>query len=153
MESHYFEMFIVSGMTVTRPYTPISLKYASDKAICERPNLLFLIKAYKVGTLSKYLSQKFSNETVAVSQPKGSLDLTSLRVHTRFAIMAAGSGITPMVSLIDHLLERNTPRTLVKGKKSRWPNLTFYQFQRNYRPFLFQQNRVRYLAPGKVRWA
>ena len=70
-----------------------------------------LIKSYKVGTLSKYLSQNSSNENVAVSLPKGSLDLTNLKPHTRFAIMAAGSGVTPMISVIDYLLDRNTPRT------------------------------------------
>lgn len=105
-------------MNVVRSYTPVSFKYASDKAISSDTfNLLFLIKAYKVGTLSKFLSQKSSNETVAVSQPKGNLDLMSLRNHTCFAIMAAGSGITPMTSIIDHLLDRNTPRTLVKESK------------------------------------
>lgn len=74
------------------------------------PNLLFLIKTYNNGLLSKQLALKASDEVVFVSQSKGSLDLLRLRNHTRFAMMAAGSGITPMVSVLEHLLERSCIR-------------------------------------------
>lgn len=70
-------------------------------------DILFLIKTYNTGALTKHLSQKSSNELVNLSQPKGNLDLSRVSGHVKFAMMAAGSGITPMVFLLEHLLDRN----------------------------------------------
>lgn len=73
-------------------------------------DILFLIKTYNDGALSKHLSQDSSNQLVNVSQPKGNLDLNRLKAHSKFAMMAAGSGITPMISVLEHLLERNSSK-------------------------------------------
>lgn len=70
-------------------------------------DILFLIKTYQLGALSKLLSLKTSTEIVSVSQPKGNLELNKIKNHTKFAMLAAGSGITPMISVLEHLLERN----------------------------------------------
>ena len=97
-------------MDVIRSYTPIPLKYYTKEAIRMPFDILFLIKTYNSGALSKQLSIKSSNELVNVSQPKGNLDLSRVKSHSKFAMMAAGSGITPMVSLLEHLLDRNSPK-------------------------------------------
>lgn len=73
-------------------------------------DISFLIKTYSNGKFSQHLSQKSINEIVYASQPKGNLDLNRTRYHTKFTILAAGSGITPMISIIDLLLERNNTR-------------------------------------------
>lgn len=73
-------------------------------------DVAFLIKTYSNGKLSKPLSQRSIGEVVLATQPKGSLSLSRMKNHTKFAMLAAGSGITPMVSLIDLLLDRNTTR-------------------------------------------
>lgn len=94
-----------------RSYTPIPTKYYITKEAIGTPlDILFLIKTYNVGTLTKYLSQKSSDEVVNVSQPKGNLDLGRVKNYTRFSMIAAGSGITPMISVIEHLLERNSTK-------------------------------------------
>lgn len=105
-----FDFFLTSftGSDVVRSYTPIPANYSAKEAIKKPPNLLFLIKTYSTGTLSKQLALKTSDDVVFVSQPKGSLDLLRLRHHTRFAMIAAGSGITPMFSVLEHLLDRSS---------------------------------------------
>lgn len=93
-----------------RSYTPIPAKYINEKAIETPLDILFLIKTYNVGTLTKYLTQKSSDDVVEVSQPKGNLDLNRIKNYTKFSMFAAGSGITPMISLIEHLLERSSAK-------------------------------------------
>lgn len=92
---------------VIRSYTPIPLNCSTKEAIRMPLDILFLIKTYQLGALSKLLSLKTSTEIVSVSQPKGNLELSKIRNHTKFAMLAAGSGITPMISVLEHLLERN----------------------------------------------
>lgn len=94
-----------------RSYTPIPAKYITKKAIITPLDILFHIKTYTVGTLTKYLSVETSDvEVINVSQPKGNLDLSRIKNFTKFALIAAGSGITPMISIIEHLLERNSTK-------------------------------------------
>jgi cytochrome-b5 reductase len=95
---------------VIRSYTPIPEKYINKEAIGTPLDIHFLIKTYKDGTLTKHLSQKTSDEVVGVSQPKGNLDLSKVKNYTNFLMIAAGSGITPIVSIIEHLLERNSTK-------------------------------------------
>lgn len=91
-----------------RSYTPVPTRYSRHGAITMPSNILFLIKSYNDGKLSKYLAKECSNELLKISQPKGNLDLTALKDHTSFSMLSAGSGITPMISLLDYLLERTT---------------------------------------------
>lgn len=58
---------------------------------------MFLIKSYESGILSKYLS-KSDEPLLLISTPKGNLDLNKFKNYKNFAVLAAGSGITPMVS-------------------------------------------------------
>jgi cytochrome-b5 reductase len=101
---------IPTGTDVIRSYTPIPAKYITKEAIESPLDTVFLIKTYTVGTLTKYLKQTASDEIVNVSTPKGNLDLNRIKAITKFSMFAAGSGITPMISVIEHLLERNTPK-------------------------------------------
>lgn len=93
-----------------RSYTPIPLDFYTKKAIRMPLDILFLIKTYQAGALSKQLARKIPSDLVDVSQPKGNLDLSRIRSHSKFAMMAAGSGITPMVSLLELLLDLNNPK-------------------------------------------
>jgi cytochrome-b5 reductase len=98
------------GTDVIRSYTPIPAKYNTKEAIASPLETLFLIKTYNIGTLTKYLKMKGSDEIVNVSTPKGSLDMNRIKNCTRFSMFAAGSGITPMISVVEHLLDRNSPK-------------------------------------------
>lgn len=102
--------FAILGQDVIRSYTPIPLKLRAKEAAVAPSDILFLVKLYQNGTLSKHLSDSPMNSIMPVSQPKGSLDLVRVKSHTKFAMLAAGSGITPMISVIEHLLERSSTK-------------------------------------------
>lgn len=100
-------MFFV-GEEVTRKYTPIPLKYCVKDMHSNSTNVLLFIKSYDQG-LSKYLTQVIDdNEDVALSSPLGNFELMKLRKHKKFGILAAGSGITPIISVLEYLLKRNS---------------------------------------------
>lgn len=97
---------------VTRSYTPIPAPYApTTVSDTNGPHLLLLVKSYPDGTLTKHIAaDEMSFNEVAVSHAKGNFRLERLKQHTRIAILAAGSGITPMLPIIDHLLSRKLNR-------------------------------------------
>lgn len=98
---------------IIRSYTPVPKKYASSSNISDDSvsvvDLLFIIKTYENGAFSSFL--KASEEVVNLSlKPKGALNLYCIRNFTKFSMLAAGSGITPMYSVLEHLLERRENR-------------------------------------------
>jgi ferredoxin-NADP reductase len=106
---HYDFKQSIDDKEVIRSYTPVPSKYFS----CETDNmneqdLYFSIKTYPNGIMSTYLSQINVNDKIIISREHGSFELRKLKDHCKIAIFAAGSGITPFCSLIDHLLRRST---------------------------------------------
>lgn len=97
---------------VTRSYTPIPAPYVpSIVSDARAPHLLLLVKTYENGTFTKHIAaNEMSFKELMVSRAKGNLKLDRLKQHTRIVILAAGSGITPMLPLIDHLLQRKSNR-------------------------------------------
>jgi ferredoxin-NADP reductase len=70
---------------------------------------LFLIKTYSHGVFSKHLSTTEQSLKLCM-KPKGALNLSRLKCCTKFAMLAGGSGITPILSVLNHLLERRENR-------------------------------------------
>lgn len=102
--------FVVIGTNITRSYTPIPKSYAPISCSNEAdPNLYLylLIKTYIDGALTRYITSNLSlAHDLEISHAKGSFKLNDMMKHNRIAILAAGSGIMPMLSIIDYLLER-----------------------------------------------
>lgn len=100
---------------VTRSFTPIPASYLTLTASDASPApLLFLVKTYVNGTFTKHIAvDEIPFNEVTVSHAKGNFQLHRLKQHTRIAMLAAGSGITPMLAIIDHLLQRKTDRLYV----------------------------------------
>lgn len=99
-----FSFFFYLEFNITRSYTPILSSYL-PQINCNTPNILLLIKTYLDGSFTKHIP---TIKELKLSQPKGNLKLTNLKEHTKFALFAAGSGITPMLSIIDYLLKRKS---------------------------------------------
>lgn len=93
-----------------RSYTPVPSKYAStSNNPVSSEDLVFLIKTYEHGAFSRHLSS--TKDTLKLGMiPKGALNLSRLKSCTKFAMLAAGSGITPMLSVLHHLLDRRENR-------------------------------------------
>lgn len=65
-----------------------------------------MIKRYSDGNLSKHICDKNTGDLVEMSNPLGLFNLQDLENRETFLILAAGTGITPMLSLTLFLLER-----------------------------------------------
>lgn len=103
---------VVGGQEINRSYTPVPQRFGTAAAAAARQqspsDLLLLIKSYENGTLSKHLC-KLSVPLVKdlrVSPPQGNFSLTQLKSHKRIAFLAAGSGLTPFLGIIDHVANK-----------------------------------------------
>ncbi|CAO1412687.1 unnamed protein product [Diamesa tonsa] len=99
---------LIMGEEVTRKYTPIPLKYCVNEMNSNITNVLLFIKSYDQG-FSKHLTEVIDDkQDVSMSSPVGNFELMKLRNHKKIGILAAGSGITPIISILDYLLKRNS---------------------------------------------
>ncbi|RZC34889.1 cytochrome b5 reductase 4 [Asbolus verrucosus] len=98
----------IKGEDVSRSYTPVpnclfnkfkSQPYTTD-------NICLMVKRYPEGNLSKILGDCLISDTITISKPMGSFNLQEIERRETFIILAAGTGITPMLSIILFLLER-----------------------------------------------
>lgn len=97
--------FSCKGTNISRSYTPIPRLFSPLSGT--PTNIPLLVKS--CGALSQYITRSLPLAAqLKVSRPMGTFQLTSVKDHRKFALLAAGSGLTPMLSLIEYLLNRNT---------------------------------------------
>lgn len=101
-----------AGTNITRSYTPVPKSYApiSCKQVAD-PNLYLylLIKTYVNGALTTHITNNLPlAQDLLISHAKGNFKLQQIKDFNRIAVLAAGSGITPMLGIIDYLLERRS---------------------------------------------
>jgi len=90
---------IVEGMEITRSYTPVTLfKSSTDNSHVGR--LHFLIKIYDNGALTPQLGQLISGSKLSVSDHTGTFDESQLAQCRSIYLLAAGTGCTPIFSLL-----------------------------------------------------
>lgn len=102
---------------LSKPYTPVPAQYLPTQVATsiDSQNMNFLIKSYKDRGSESFVSCLLDSgdaegDHLLVNIPKRAIELTVLAAHRDFLLLAAGSGLTPFLSLIDHLLKRNTNR-------------------------------------------
>lgn len=93
---HVFINRSVNGDDVLRPYTPVSSFDSKIPSDCVR----IIVKGYSNGIVSSWLCSRHPGDYVHISGPRGSFDTIKLGSSTNLALLAAGTGITPMISLI-----------------------------------------------------
>uniref|UniRef100_A0A1Q3FWM9 Putative cytochrome b5 reductase 4 n=1 Tax=Culex tarsalis TaxID=7177 RepID=A0A1Q3FWM9_CULTA len=99
----------IDGEFVTRSYTPVPANAVPTD--CPATFIPLLVKIYSHGALSSHLTRPVPLATsLQLSQPSGNFALAKLKHHNRIALLAAGSGITPMLALLNYLLERSSNR-------------------------------------------
>ncbi|XP_063696502.1 cytochrome b5 reductase 4 isoform X2 [Culicoides brevitarsis] len=100
----------INGSNITRSYTPIPRTFSPLNGT--PGNIPLLVKS--CGALSQYITRSlpFASQ-LKVSRPMGTFQLTSVKDHRRFALLAAGSGLTPMLTLMEYLLKRSTNKVEV----------------------------------------
>ncbi|XP_017073098.1 cytochrome b5 reductase 4 [Drosophila eugracilis] len=103
------EVPLESGVTL-RSYTPVDQSFLHSDSSSSEECLNFLIKRYPNGLVSSHIHQLKVGSHVQLSPPRGSFQLSELTAHRNVLLLAAGSGLTPILSLISPILKRNTNR-------------------------------------------
>lgn len=94
-----------NGELLQRSYTPVPYTYlpSNNDRVDAEPSLTtsqeFLIKYYENGAVSKQLHKLIPGEIVQLSLPRGNFNLSKLEAHRNILFLAAGSGLTPILSL------------------------------------------------------
>lgn len=113
-----------NGTQVTRSYTPVC-KLPSDNAANSgdiKPQFLtFVIKIYPNGPLTQVLSHLEIGQTLNISDYSHvDFDINQLAAASQIYLLAAGTGITPMIRIINWLVkqERKVKTKLIFFNKS-----------------------------------
>lgn len=95
---------------VHRSYSPVSRPSTDTVAL--------MVKRYDNGTCSVWLHDRSPGDTVHLTSPSGNLHLRDLDRDAVF--LATGTGLTPMVSMVQQYLDEGTGRaTLIYGEQTR----------------------------------
>jgi len=92
-----------TGMPMIRPYTPIN-------PVGKRNSIDIMIKLYGDGRMGRFLSSAKVGTTAKFKTTRNKFNLTSS--STNIGMIAGGTGITPMIQVIQTILLNNTIPTL-----------------------------------------
>lgn len=103
---HVYLKLSVKGAEIVKPYTPVSESLLSDFKEPVPPNkhIYFLIKVYPAGLLTPELDRLQIGDFVSVSGPEGSFKVSKLQEVEDLFLLAAGTGFTPMVTVLNYAL-------------------------------------------------
>jgi len=126
------EFQFVAGQYITLKTTIDNQEVRRAYSLCSSPNLgeiTIAVKQIKGGNFSVFATTKLKEgDTVEVSKPEGKFVLkTNSSNNKNYLAFAAGSGITPIMSMIKDVLEteKNSTFTLVFGNKSTYETIFF----------------------------
>ncbi|XP_010629460.1 cytochrome b5 reductase 4 isoform X1 [Fukomys damarensis] len=113
---HVYLKVTITGTEIVKPYTPVSYSLFSEFKEPDLPNnkyIYFLIKIYPAGLLTPELDHLQIGDFVFVSGPEGNFKKSRLQEIEDLFLVAAGTGFTPMVKILNYALS-NIPslRTL-----------------------------------------
>jgi len=95
----------IDGKEIVRSYTPIS----SD---ADRGHFNLLIKSYPTGNISKFVANMKIGQTIKCRGPKGQFVYTP-NMARAFAMIAGGTGITPMLQIVRAITENPEDKTQI----------------------------------------
>ncbi|XP_068188492.1 cytochrome b5 reductase 4 [Antennarius striatus] len=103
---HVFLKALIQDTEVVRPYTPIDPSLApTSRSPPQESDIYLLIKVYPDGVFTPYLNSLPIGAHISISGPEGTFSLRPLRDVTHLYLLAAGTGLTPMVRLIRSALQ------------------------------------------------
>ena len=98
---HLYVHATIDGKTVKRPYTPSSMPGATGY-------FDLTVKRYETGTVSKYLHDRKAGDRVLMSGPHPGGHWVD-GMAKKVGLVAGGTGITPMISIIRWILAKSLP--------------------------------------------
>ncbi|XP_073075493.1 cytochrome b5 reductase 4 isoform X1 [Manis javanica] len=104
---HVYLKLTVTGTEIVKPYTPVSDSLISEFKEPPLPNnnyIYFLIKIYPAGLFTPELDHLQIGNFVSVSNPEGNLKISRFQELEDLFLLAAGTGFTPMVKILNYAL-------------------------------------------------
>ncbi|XP_023567794.1 cytochrome b5 reductase 4 isoform X2 [Octodon degus] len=104
---HVYLKVTITGTEIVKPYTPVSHSLLSEFREPVLPNnkyIYFLIKIYPAGLLTPKLDHLQIGDFVSVSGPEGNFKISKLQELEDLILVAAGTGFTPMVKILNYAL-------------------------------------------------
>lgn len=104
----------VMGMEVTRSYTPVPpFLHPSDMAPNYKSDCLcFMIKKYPQGALSPSIVALKVGQNLSLSNSLGAFVVESFDRYTDLHMLAGGTGLTPMLGIIQRALARRNVKSI-----------------------------------------
>ncbi|XP_013148115.1 PREDICTED: cytochrome b5 reductase 4-like isoform X2 [Papilio polytes] len=98
----------IAGSEYVRSYTPVNEYW--DEETANTGDLRLAVKRYDNGILSPMLTSLNPGEILKAAGPYGTFQLHRLKSTKTIYLLAAGTGITPMLGLITFMLTRSNPK-------------------------------------------
>ncbi|XP_030303130.1 cytochrome b5 reductase 4 isoform X3 [Calypte anna] len=113
---HVYLKQIIAGTEIVKPYTPVlpflPLNF-KEPSHHEGARIYLMIKIYSCGLFTQALDHLQIGDYISVSNPEGNFKKTQIQTSEDVFLLAAGTGFTPMVKLLDFALaEVSSLRTL-----------------------------------------
>ncbi|XP_032131252.1 cytochrome b5 reductase 4 isoform X3 [Sapajus apella] len=96
-----------TGTEIVKPYTPVSGSLFSEFKEPVLPNnkyIYFLIKIYPTGLFTPELDRLQIGDFVSMSSPEGTFKISEFQELEDLFLLAAGTGFTPMVKILNYAL-------------------------------------------------
>lgn len=96
---HVFLKSDIEGIEIIRSYTPVVLfdSIEENNDLCDGRHIILMIKIYPSGTLTPLINMFDIGESALISSYVGSFSETLLKKCDSIIMVAAGTGITPMI--------------------------------------------------------
>ena len=99
----HVHILLPNNQSLIRPYTPVP-KAVTSRSKNDGTQTTLLIKVYQDGMFTSKLSEVKIGDKILMSIPEGAFDLQKVQDAVSITLFAAGTGITPMLGIIQHCL-------------------------------------------------
>uniref|UniRef100_A0A8C9FBK2 Cytochrome b5 reductase 4 n=1 Tax=Pavo cristatus TaxID=9049 RepID=A0A8C9FBK2_PAVCR len=107
---HLYLKQIIAGTEVVKPYTPLLpfLPLGFKEPFCQdgAPRIYLMIKIYSCGLFTQALDHLQIGDDISVSNPEGNFKKSQVEALEDLFLLAAGTGFTPMVKLLNFALTK-----------------------------------------------
>uniref|UniRef100_A0A7N4PXW5 Cytochrome b5 reductase 4 n=2 Tax=Sarcophilus harrisii TaxID=9305 RepID=A0A7N4PXW5_SARHA len=114
---HVYLKQTVTGTEIVKPYTPVLETLHSNLKESLHPNnkyIYIMIKIYHTGLFTPYFNCLQIGDCVSLSNPEGTFKKSQLQELEELFLVAAGTGFTPMIKILNYALTNITNLRKVK---------------------------------------
>ncbi|XP_018412128.1 PREDICTED: cytochrome b5 reductase 4 [Nanorana parkeri] len=114
---HIYLNLTISGVDVVKPYTPVSQTLESDQQQTSHNNekcVYIMIKIYPNGSFTPMLDNMQIGDFILMSNPQGCFSTSQVDEVEDIFLLVAGTGFTPTVKLLRHVLNHSNILRKVK---------------------------------------